>query len=320
MKAFVTGGAGFIGSHLVDYLLSLGWKVSVYDNLSSGKMDFVLHNLNNPGFKFTKEDLLNSTNLTESIKGHDLVFHLSANPEPRLSHVDTSLDLNQEIVATYNLLEAMRKNSINKIIFASSSVVYGEGSQSLQPIPEDFGPLFPVSLYGAGKMASEGLISAYCGTFGFQAWIFRFANIVGGRATHGVIYDFTNKLLKNKSSLEILGNGKQEKTYLHVSDCVKGIMYGFLNSNQQINYFNLGSESTVCVLKIAEIVIDVLSLKDVRLSFTGGDRGWPGDVPLIKLDVNKMRKLGWEAGIDGVPAIRLAAQQICKQLNAPEVY
>ena len=201
MKAFVTGGAGFIASHLVDRLMESVNNVTVFDNFSSGKMDFIKNHLNNDKFKLIKGDLLNRAEINRSMYDHDIVFHFAANPDARLGISQTDLDLKLETIATYNVLESMRKNNIKKIVFSSSGTIYGD--TPIIPISEDYGPVLPISLYGAGKVASECLISAFCGTFDMQAWIFRFANIIGDRATHGVIYDFVNKLLNDPHRLEI---------------------------------------------------------------------------------------------------------------------
>ncbi|MBU2535385.1 MAG: NAD-dependent epimerase/dehydratase family protein [Chloroflexota bacterium] len=307
MKYFITGGAGFIGSHLVDRLTNTG-LVTVYDNLSSGKREFISQHLNNPNFKFIQADVLDRGQLSTAIKGSDVVFHMSANPDVRLGQHDTAADLNQGTIATYDVLETMRRQGIGKIIFASSSVVYGEISG--EPASEDHGPLQPISLYGAAKLASEGLITAFCHLFNMQAWIFRFANVVGPRATHGVIYDFINKLKKNNEELEILGDGKQSKPYIHVSDCVDGVLYGHQHSDGQVNVFNLGNHDMVDVTTISRILLEQMGLSEVTLRYTGGSRGWPGDVPRICLETSRMEKLGWKPKYSSEEAIRLAIKEI----------
>ena len=307
MKYFITGGAGFIGSHLVDRLISTG-AVTVYDNLSSGKREFISQHLDNPNFNFIQADILDRGQLSTAIKGSDVVFHLSFNPDVRLGQHDTAADLNQGTIATYNVLEAMRRQGIGKIIFASSSVVYGETSG--EPVSEDHGPLQPISLYGAAKLASEGLITAFCHLFNMQAWVFRFANVVGPRATHGVVYDFIHKLKKNAKELEILGDGKQAKSYIYVSDCVDGLLYGYQHSDGQVNVFNLGNHDTVDVTTIGRILLEQMGLSEVKLKYTGGSRGWPGDVPRICLETSRMEKLGWKPKYSSEEAIRLAIREI----------
>ena len=312
MKAFVTGGAGFIGSHLVYELIEKGYSVTCYDNLSSGKKEFLKDLENNEKFKFIEGDLLDFDQVKKSIKDHDVIFHIAANPFVRLGEEQTRLDLEQGPIATYNLLEAMRLNNIKKIVFSSSSVVYAETPP--MALPETYGPTLPISLYGAGKLGAEGLISAFCGTFDFQAWIYRFANVVGIRGTHGVIVDFIDKLKKNPKQLEILGNGKQQKPYLHVSDIVEGILHGFEKSNEKINLFNLGPDSNTTVTRIAEMVVEEMGLSNVEFKYTGGDRGWKGDVPRFQLDANKIKKLGWKENYSSDEAVRKSIREILDNL------
>jgi len=311
MKFFVTGGAGFIGSHLVDKLIQKG-EVTVYDNLSSGKKEFIQHHLGKAGFDFVLADLLDFEKLKKAMPGHDVVFHLAANPDARLGTEDTSLDLNQETVATYNVLEGMRVNDIKKIVFSSSGTIYGE--TPVFPLPENYGPVLPISLYGAGKLACEGLISSFCHTFDMQSWIYRFANIVGPRATHGVIYDFIHKLKANSKELEVLGDGKQRKPYLYVEECVEGMLFGFSNADQRVNLFNLGCESSTEVNSIAEMVCEEMGLDGVKFKYTGGDRGWRGDVPQVRFDIKKMKKLGWEPELTSDEAVLKGIKKIIPEI------
>jgi len=308
MKAFITGGAGFIGSHLVDTLLGDNHSVTVYDNLSSGNKTFIQHHLKQKEFHFIQADLLNLKRVKQELPDHDIVFHLAANPHVRLGETQTDLDLNQGIVATYNVLEAMRQTDIKKIVFSSSSVVYGETTEP--SLPETYGPTLPISMYGAGKLGAEGLISAFCGTFDFQAWMYRFANVVGARGTHGVIVDFIEKLRKDPQELEILGDGKQCKPYLYVSDCVDGILYGYTHSNEKMNLFNLSCDTTTTVTRIAEMVTEEMGLSDVTFKYTGGIRGWKGDVPRFELNASKINKLGWKATLTSDEAVRKAIKDV----------
>ena len=300
-KYFVTGGAGFIGSHLVDRLNNSG-EVTVYDNLSSGKMEFIEHHLGKTNFQFVQGDLLDFAAVNNAIAGHDLVFHLAANTDIRAGTADTNLDVQQGVNATRNVMETMRNNHITRIVFASSSTVYGEAGT--KPVNEDYGALMPISLYGAGKLACEGFICAFCHLFDMQAWIFRFSNIVGVRANHGVIFDFINKLRQNPVRLEILGDGFQERPYLHVSDCVDGILFGFENSQDQVNVFNLGVESSTDVTAIADMLVEAMGLSGVKFSYTGGDRGWRGDIPQIRYDITRMKRLGWRSKYSSDEAVR----------------
>jgi UDP-glucose 4-epimerase len=306
MRIFVTGGAGFIGSNLVDTLLAQDHTVTVYDNLSSGDKTFLTSHQKNTRFTFKKADLLKPTTLTTSMKDHDLVIHLAANPYVRLGETQTDLDLTQGTIATHNVLEAMRTNHINDIIYSSSSVVYGETTG--QPLPETYGPTLPISLYGAGKLGGEGLISAYVGTFGLHAWIYRFANVVGRHGTHGVIVDFIHKLHQNPHTLEILGNGTQRKPYLYVTDCVNGMLHGYHHSHNPIQVYNLSCTTTTTVTRIAELITQEMGLTNVQFNYTGGDRGWKGDVPTFQLDPTTMNQLGWTATYTSDQAVQKAIQ------------
>ena len=308
MKAFVTGGAGFIGSHLVDTLIAQGHTVTVYDNLSSGNKEFISRHLTQNTCHFIKGDLLTLKKIDKEITDHDVVFHLAANPHVRLGETDTDLDMNQGVIATYNVLEAMRHHDITNIVFSSSSVVYGETADHM--LPETYGPTLPISLYGAGKIGAEGLISAFCGTFDFQAWIYRFANVVGPRGTHGVIVDFIEKLRNNPHELEILGDGKQCKPYLYVSDCVNGILFGYTHAHDPVNLFNLSCDTTTTVTRIVEMVVQELGLSNVAFQYTGGKRGWKGDVPRFQLDANKINSLGWKATLTSDDAVRKAIRDV----------
>jgi len=294
LKAFIAGGAGFVGSHLVDRLLAEGVEVTVYDNLASGKKEFIQQHTENPRFKFIKGDLLEPALLNESMIGHDLVCHLAANPQASEGIRQTRLDLEQNTIATYNVLESMRINKIGKILFTSSGTVYGETTGA--PVNEEYGPLLPISLYGASKLACEGLISAFASLFGIRAWIFRIGNVVGPRATHGVIYDLLQKITKDPTILEVLGDGHQTKPYIYVSDCVDGLLLCLRNAQDAINLFNLAPSTTTSVRAIAEMVLDLTSNKHAIVRYTGGVRGgggWPGDVTRVQLDAKKATKLGW---------------------------
>lgn len=313
MRCFVTGGAGFIGSHLVDTLIETGHSVTVFDNLSSGKMDFIKHHAPNKNFNFICTDLLDIESVAKSIRNHDIVYHFAANPDARLGIQNTDLDLKQETIATYNVLEGMRLHGIKKIVFSSSGTIYGE--TPVIPLPENYGPVLPISLYGAGKLASEGLISAFCHTFDMQGWIFRFANIVGERATHGVIFDFINKLKRDPCTLEVLGDGTQQKPYLHVKECIDGMLFGLAHSNERVNVFNLGCDSSTDVTSIAHMVIQEMKLNNVTIRYTGGDRGWPGDVPQVRFDCKKINDLGWKARYTSDEAVRMTIQTLIRELD-----
>jgi len=312
MKIFITGGAGFIGSNLVDKLMKENYKVVVYDNLSSGKKKFVSPYLANSNFKLITGDLLNKNLLGKNMKGCDIVFHLAANSDISYGTKYTDVDLKQGTIATYNLLEVMRRRDVKKIVFASTSAVYGEAK--IAPTAENYGPLFPISYYGASKLACEGLISAFCQNYNIQAWIFRFANVVGKNGTHGVVVDFIKKLRKNPRALEILGDGRQAKPYLYAKECVEGILYGVKNSDKRLNYFNLSCPGATRTKIIADIVVKEMDLKNVSYKYTGGKRGWLGDVPQVRLDPTKINNLGWKAKLTSSQAVKMGVQALLKQI------
>ncbi len=307
-RYFVTGGAGFIGSHLIDRLLEEANIVTVYDNLASGKVGDIKHHFGKDNFTFIQADLLDFETLKEAMKGHEVIWHLGANTDIPKGNKITDLDLKNCTIATWNVLEAMRQNGIDKLLFASSATVYGDAPAV--PLDETFGPLLPISLYGAGKLAGEGLISAYCHLFGIKAWLFRFANVAGARMGHGVIYDFIHKLKQNPRELEIFGDGKQEKPFFLVEDCIDGMLCAFHNSDNQYDVYNLGCESFTTVTRVAQIVTEEMGLKGVKFKYTGGRRGWPGDVPVIHFNVDKIKKLGWSAKHTSDEAVRLAARRL----------
>ena len=302
-KYFVTGGAGFVGSHLVDRLVNMG-EVTIYDNLSSGSKEFLQQHFGKSNFRFIKADLLNSDVLSEAIAHHDIVFHLAANFDVRAGITNTNLDLQQGVLATHNVLESMRLKQVNKIVFSSSSTVYGEAGT--RAVAEDYAPLLPISFYGASKLACEGFISAFRHIFDIQAWIFRFANVVGSRANHGVISDFIAKLKQNSGELEILGDGTQEKPYLYVDDCVHGILFGLGHFQEQINVLNLGTDAFTNVTAIANMVVEAMGLSRVEFKYTGGNRGWKGDVSQVRFDMTKMENSGWKARYNSDEAVRQA--------------
>jgi len=311
MRIMVTGGAGFIGSHLVDKL-SEKHEVKVYDNLSSGKIEFIEEHMNKKNFEFVKADLLDLETLKRETRDIDLVYHVAANPDVKLGAKDTRIHFEQNVRATYNLLEAMRINDIRDIIFTSTSTVYGEAK--IIPTPEDYGPLIPISLYGASKLAAEAFITSYAHTFGMKAVIFRFANIVGPRSTHGVIYDFIMKLRRNPRELEILGDGTQSKSYLYVKDCVDAIIFGYEHRKEDVEIFNIGSEDWINVRKIADIVVEEMKLRNVKYKFTGGKRGWKGDVPKMLLSIDKIKNYGWKPKYNSEESVRLTVRHLLKEL------
>lgn len=291
MKAFVTGGAGFIGSNLVDRLLQRGDEVVAYDNLSTGMNEFLVEARKSPRFSFVKGDVLEEAALARAMKGADVVFHLAANADVRFGTQHPRKDLEQNTIATYNVLEAMRANGVKRIAFSSTGSVYGEAA--VVPTPETCP--FPVqtSLYGASKLAGEGLISAYCEGFGFQGWIFRFVSILGERYTHGHVFDFYKQLLENPRELAVLGNGKQRKSYLYIQDCLSAMFTALEKAEDKVNVFNLGTGEYCEVDDSIGWITESLGLSPNRV-YAGGDRGWIGDNPFIFLDTAKIRALGWK--------------------------
>ncbi|HEY78835.1 MAG TPA: NAD-dependent epimerase/dehydratase family protein [Dehalococcoidia bacterium] len=286
--------------------------MTVYDNLVSGKKKDIQHHIGQDRFRFLEADILDFETLKEAMPGHDIVWHLGANTDIPGGNRVTDLDLKNCTIGTYNVLEAMRQLNMNILLFASSATVYGDAPGVA--LSESFGPLLPISLYGAGKLACEGLVSAYSHLFGIQAWMFRFANVVGGRMGHGVIFDFIHKLRQNPAELEILGDGKQEKPYFLVEDCIDGMFCAFRSSKSLYSVHNLGCESFSLVTRVAEIVVEEMGLSNVRFKYTGGQRGWPGDVPVVHFDVSEIKKLGWQAKHTSDEAVRIAARRLIQEL------
>jgi len=309
----VTGGAGFIGSHLVDAIVEEGRKVRILDNFSSGREEFVSQHKDSGDVEIVNGDLLDLGTLTSAMEGVKTVHHLAANPDIRLGTEVTDTDLKQGTIATYNVLEAMRVCGVSRISFSSSSAIYGEAED--MPTPESYGPIMPISLYGASKLASETLISAWVGTFGIQGFIHRFANIVGSRGTHGVIFDFIHKLKKDPTRLEVLGDGMQEKSYMSVGDCVKSMLHLVENCDEPVNIFNLGTGDTCSVSRIAEIVVEESGLENVSIEYTGGKRGWAGDVPKTYLDVSKLSATGFLSESSSEGAIRDTVRSLIGEIG-----
>ncbi|HUW68577.1 MAG TPA: NAD-dependent epimerase/dehydratase family protein [Candidatus Nanoarchaeia archaeon] len=309
----VTNDASFINSHVIDNLIRHN-KVTVFDNLSSGRMEFIQHHIGDDNFSFIEGDLLEPDSIQSALDDIDMVFHLAANPDVKLGAEDTYVHFEQNILATYNLLDAMRKCGTKRIAFTSTSTVYGEAR--VIPTPEDYGPMVPISLYGSSKMACEALISSYCHTFDMFAWIYRFANIVGERGTHGVLVDFINKLRVNPFTLEILGSGKQKKSYLDVVDCVDAMVFCVEHADEMVNIFNIGSEDSIDVVGIADIVTEKMGYNDVEYRFTGGvdgGAGWKGDVKLMLLSIEKLKDLGLKPSHNSQQSIEMAVSSLLKE-------
>lgn len=301
-RFFVTGCAGFIGSNLVDRLLKDGHDVVGFDNLSTGRREFLARAMQSPAFTFVEGDLLDEAGLADAM-GHgtiDLVFHMAANADISRGIERPRRDLEQNTIATFNVLHAMQRRGIRQIVFASTGSIYGE--PAVFPTPED--APFPVqtSFYGASKLACEGLIAAFCEAFEFRAWIFRFVSVLGERYTHGHVFDFYRKLRLDPSRIDVLGDGAQTKSYMYVGDCVDGILLGIEKAPAKINVFNLGTDETIRVKDSLALIIRRLGLAP-ELCYSGGTRGWVGDSPMIHLDCSRIRALGWRPQVtiaDGV--------------------
>ncbi len=300
-NVIVTGGAGFIGSHVVDELLSQGANVLVLDNMRTGQPKVVAGHKKAKNYSFQRLDILKKGALIKACKGADFIFHLAANADIRGGMANTSIDLEQNTIATHNVLEAMRLNDIKGIAFSSSGAVYG--IQKVFPVPED-APMVQNSLYGASKLAGEALIEAYSEYYGIANSIYRFVSIVGERYPHGVVIDFYRKLKKDPKRLEILGDGKQKKSYLYVKDCVAGMMAGARAAKAgATSIYNLGQNYTIGVDTVADMIVQAMGLTNVEYSHTGGAGGWVGDQPVVLLSTKRMEALGWKPKVsieDGV--------------------
>jgi UDP-glucose 4-epimerase len=289
-RVLVTGGAGFIGSNLVDRLLARGCQVTAYDNLSTGQPAFLEQALTSPAFRLVEADLLDLPSLQDSMAGHDFVFHLAANADVRFGTEHPRRDLEQNVIATHNVLEAMRLADVRRLAFSSTGSIYGE--PDVFPTPEDAPFPIQTSLYGASKLAAEGLIEAYCEGFGFQGYIFRFVSVLGERYTHGHVFDFYKQLREDPSRLRVLGNGKQRKSYLYVQDCVDAMLLAVERIADKVTILNLGTDEYVEVNDSIRCIVDHLGISP-ELSYAGGERGWIGDSPFIFLDTGRIRALGW---------------------------
>jgi UDP-glucose 4-epimerase len=307
MGAVVTGGCGFIGSHLVDALAGRGEEVAVIDNLSTGSLGNLAASLPTGRCTFHHMDL-NGQGWERVLEGAGVVWHLAADPDVRMSGLQPEPVIRNNVLATARVLEAMRLKDVPRLVFTSTSTVYGDAG--VIPTPEDYSPLEPISVYAGSKLACEALISAYCHSYGMQAWVFRFANIIGERSNHGVIWDFARKLRENPRSLEILGDGKQAKSYLEVRECVKAMLHAMERAKGMYNVFNIGSEDWIDVKGIADIVVAALGLSGVEYRFTGGERGWVGDVPRMLLSVDRLKGLGWKPGMGSRESVMAAARAL----------
>jgi UDP-glucose 4-epimerase len=309
-NVLLVGGAGFIGSHLADKLAQNNYNIIVADNLLLGKVENIQHLIHSNKITFINADFSDFNSAKQLFENQkiDIVFHLAANSDIKASEKNPKIDFDNTFLTTYNILECMRIFGVKKLFFASTSAIYGD--KEGVGVNEDVGPLFPISYYGGAKLASEAFISSYSLMNDIKCWIFRFPNVVGERSTHGVIYDFINRLKVNPKELTILGDGKQSKPYLYVKDLVDAIFYIWSHSSDRLNYYNIGVDSQTNVNTIADIVCEEMGLENVNKVFTGGSGGWKGDVPKFKYDLSKIHALGWKAKHTSDDAVRISARRI----------
>ncbi len=314
-RFLIVGGAGFIGSHFADALLaeSNTRSVTIFDNLSSGREWHYEHHEGDTRFKVVVGDVKDLATLCETMKGHDAVIHLASNPDIARAATEPEIDFYQGTLLTNNVLEAMRRAGVGRLLYASGSGVYGDLGET--EAGEDHGPLIPISTYGASKLAGEALISSYCHMFGITGCAFRFGNVVGPRQTHGVGYDFVRHLSADPTRLQILGDGSQSKSYIHVSDIVSAVLVANGALISKFQAFNVATGDYITVREIADLAVEVLDLKQFPVyEFTGGDRGWKGDVPVVRLNTDRIKSLGWRCRFD----TRTALQQSLRSLAADE--
>ena len=311
-SVLLTGGAGFIGSHVLDLLAPSGTEITIFDNLANGKLEYIEEHLSRPNVRFISADILDLDRLIETTRGKDLVWHLAANTDIINSHSQPVRDLNDCAVGTFNVIEAMRKTGVRDIIFASSGAVYGNLCAE-QSVAEDAGPLLPVSTYGAGKIACEAFISSFCHVYGLRGWIYRFGNVIGARMTHGVIFDFLGRLRQDPSRLLVRGDGRQEKNYFLVEECIDGMLYGYrnipLDDDNPCSIVNLGTTTVTKVIDIARIVVDEMGA-EAKIEIEGTKKAWPGDQPRVHFEVEKLSKLGWNSRLNSDQSVLIAVRRM----------
>lgn len=317
-RYFVVGGAGFLGSHFVDRLLADESvpSVAVYDNFSSGRERHLEHHRGDERLTIHGEDARDFDSLQRAMEGHDVVVHLASNPDIARAAVEPTIDFDQGTVLTQNVLEAMRVTGASRVLYASGSGVYGDLGET--EIDEDWGPLVPISTYGASKLAGEALISAYCSMFGLSGASFRFGNVVGARQTHGVGFDFVRALLADPTRLRILGDGSQRKSYIHVFDVIDAVLLAHRESRGPYAVYNVSTGDEITVSDIADLAVEVVGLSpdDVRYDFTGGDRGWRGDVPVVRLGIDRICSIGWRCSRSSREAMRESLAALVEEARA----
>jgi UDP-glucose 4-epimerase len=306
VKILVTGGAGFIGSHLVETLVARGHSITVFDDLSTGKYEYLKGCEGQ--FTFVNGDIRNETAIDSVVRGHDFVFHLCDNSDIQFSVQHPKTYIDQNIVGCFHLLTSMKKHGVRKIAFPSSTSVFGDATTV--PTPESYGPLQPMNLYGAAKLSCEALISAYAYSFDMQAWIFRFVNVIGPRLDHGAIFDFIRKLRTNPAELHILGDGTQQRSYLIINDCLDGILTATERCSNVVNTVHLGNRQQLSIADVAKLVCEQMGLSSVRFTFSGGKKGWMGDANTNFISTETLDKLNWSPKLNSAEAVREAARRI----------
>ena len=312
-SVLITGGAGFIGSHLAEKLIESGIKVKVLDNLVTGKKENLENCWNNKNFEFFQQDLGNLDNV-DFLDNVDIVFHLAADPEVRTGYDKPENSFNQNVVNTFNLLQKIKHSKVKKLLFASSSSVYGNAT--VLPTPENYSPLLPISHYGASKLACESLISSFCHNYDIDGIIIRPANVIGARGHHGLIWDLIHKLKNDQTKLEILGNGRQSKSFIHISDAIEGIFHIINNTKEKIEIFNIGSEDSIEIINVAKIVCKNMNLENIVIHTKEkeeGGIGWKGDIKKAHLDIKKLKSLGWNVNLSSIASADLTSQEIIRE-------
>ena len=310
----IVGGAGFIGSHFADALLALPSTahLTLFDNFSSGREHHFAHHFADRRLQVVRGDAANLRALVDAIRGHDLVIHLASNPDIARAVAEPEIDFYQGTLLTHNVVEAMRRAGVSRLLYASGSGVYGERGETL--LREDSTPLQPVSTYGASKLAGEALIASYCAMFGLSACAFRFANVVGARQTHGVGFDFLRRLRQDPTHLRILGDGRQSKSYVHVSDVVSAVLLANARVSEGFHVWNVATSDAITVTEIARLAVDALGISPMpHFEYTGGDRGWKGDVPIVRLDSSRIRALGWKPQFNSREAMRQSLHDMAQE-------
>jgi UDP-glucose 4-epimerase len=312
---FLVGGAGFIGSHFADALLQNKdiQRVTIFDNFSSGREWHYQHLLKDKRLLIIKEDVQNMENLTQAMQGHDVVMHFASNPDISLATKDPTVDFTQGVYLTFNVVEAARLTNVRRILYMSGSGVYGDAG--LNEIQENYGPLKPISTYGASKLFGEAFIASYTHMFNLSACVFRFGNVVGARQTHGVGYDFVKQLIRNPDTLTILGDGKQSKSYIYINDVIRAVLLAHEKLVTPYEVYNVATGDYITVKEIADITFDCLDIPKPQVNFTGGDRGWKGDVPIVRLNTDKIKTLGWQCHKNSASAIKESVTNIIQQIK-----